>query len=92
MSHHRFTTAQEDQGNQQVVPNPQELEDRQRGNRRGDQREDHLGEYLPVIGTIKVGRLEQVLGGTACFAQAPRTSVDTSKTASMVQELRFCFI
>ena len=46
LGHHRGLAGcvdQEHHGHQQVVPGPQELEDRERGQRREGQRQDDLG-------------------------------------------------
>src|SRR3712207_8919790 len=44
---------------EQVVPHPQELEDRERRDRRDQQGQQHLEEDLHVPGAVDTGRLDQ---------------------------------
>ena len=57
--------AQEHEGDEQVVPDPQELEDRERGERRDGQRQDDLDEHLEMGRAVDAGGLEQVRAAAA---------------------------
>ena len=50
--------AEEDVGDQQVVPHPEELEDRERGERRDRQRDHEPPEDREVVGTVDLGGLD----------------------------------
>src|SRR5215207_1792192 len=52
----------EDQADQQVVPDPQELEDAERRDRRQPEREHHGAEDAPLRRTVHAGGLEQLAG------------------------------
>ncbi len=63
VGHHRGLAGRVDQehlGDQQVVPGPQELEDREGGQRRERQRQDDLGEDLEIRGAVDLGVLDDV--------------------------------
>ena len=47
---------------EQVVPRPEELEDRERGDRRQTERQDQPEEDPRLGGAVDAGRLEDVLG------------------------------
>ena len=51
---------EEHEGHEQVVPDPQELEDGEGRQRRHGQRQHDPGEHLEVRGAVDAGRLEEV--------------------------------
>ena len=57
--------AQEHVGDQQVVPDPQELEDRERGERGNRQRHDQSPEDREVVGSVHLRRLDDRRGQRA---------------------------
>src|SRR6266851_9487095 len=58
---HRGRTAREDQPHKQVVPHPEELEDRERGDRGKCERQDDATEDARVGGPVHAGALEQLV-------------------------------
>ena len=58
----RLVGADHRDGDQVVVPGPQELEDRERGEHRHRQREHQAPEDAEVVGAVDARRLEDVLG------------------------------
>jgi hypothetical protein len=54
--------AEEHHGHKQVVPHPQELEDREGGQRRERQRQDDAAENLEIVGAVDLRRLDEILG------------------------------
>ena len=54
--------AEEHQRDEQVVPDPEELEDRERRERRHRHRQDQPPERREVAGAVDLGRLDDLLG------------------------------
>ena len=66
----------EDQGDQQVVPDPQELEDRERRQRRHRHREHQPVEGLVMAGPVDLGGLDHRLGqASTCSCAGCRSPV-----------------
>ena len=59
---HRLRVAAEDEGDEQVVPRPEELEDGEGGDGRQAERQDQPHEDADLRGAVDARRFEQVLG------------------------------
>ena len=55
-------SAEEDHGDQQVVPDPEELENGEGGQRREGERQDDLDENLEIAGAVDAGGFDDLPG------------------------------
>ena len=57
---HPVLITEEDQGNQIIIPNPKELEDRKGSQSRDGERQDQIGENREVGSTVDKSRFQDI--------------------------------